>query len=46
MTAFQKNFARVTFLTDNRADLPKLKTRALILLSTPEETIAALRTFL
>lgn len=26
-----KHFARVTFLSDNRADLPKLKTRSLIL---------------
>jgi len=26
-----KHFARVTFLSDNRADLPKLKTKALIL---------------
>jgi sigma-B regulation protein RsbQ len=26
-----KHFARVTFLSDNRADLPKVKTRALIL---------------
>lgn len=26
-----KNFARVTFMSDNRADLPRLKTRALIL---------------
>jgi sigma-B regulation protein RsbQ len=39
MTVLQKNmnsdigkhFARVTFLSDNRADLPKLKTRALLL---------------
>ena len=77
-----KHFARVTFLSDNRADLPKLKTPALILqcsedliapeavgqyvhravagsqlrvleatghcphLSAPEETVAAMRTFL
>jgi sigma-B regulation protein RsbQ len=76
------HFARVTFLSDNRADLPKLKTEALILqcsndviapeavgqyvhrvldnsrlvvmqatghcpnLSAPDETIAAMRTFL
>jgi sigma-B regulation protein RsbQ len=76
------DFARVTFLSDNRADLPKLKTRSLILqcssdviapeavgeylyrtladsrlvvmqatghcpnLSAPEETIAAIRSFL
>ncbi|QRN94752.1 alpha/beta hydrolase [Archangium violaceum] len=77
-----KHFARVTFLSDNRADLPKLKTQSLILqcsedviapevvgrylhqnlansrlrvleatghcphLSAPEETVAAIRTFL
>lgn len=77
-----KHFAQVTFLSDNRADLPKLKTRTLLLqcsndviapemvgqylhrnltnsvlrvlkatghcphLSAPEETIAAMRTFL
>ena len=26
-----KHFARVTFLSDNRADLPKVRTRALVL---------------
>jgi sigma-B regulation protein RsbQ len=31
-----KHFARVTFLSDNRADLPKLQTRALILQSTDD----------
>ena len=77
-----KHFAHVTFLSDNRADLPKLKTKSLILqcsndviapeavgaymhrsladshlimmqatghcpnLSAPEETIAAMKTFL
>jgi sigma-B regulation protein RsbQ len=77
-----KHFARVTFLSDNRSDLPKLQTRALILqcsqdviapeavgrymhqnlpasefilmratghcpnLSAPEETIAAMESFL
>ncbi len=77
-----QHFARVTFLSDNRADLPKLKTKSLILqcsndviapeavgaymhrslpdshlimmqatghcpnLSAPEETIAAMKTFL
>ncbi|HEX8822700.1 MAG TPA: alpha/beta hydrolase [Archangium sp.] len=77
-----KHFARVTFLSDNRADLPRLKTRSLLLqcsedviaplpvgqylhgqmadshlvvleatghcphLSAPEETIAAMKTFL
>lgn len=77
-----KHFARVTFLSDNRADLPKLKTRSLILqcsndviapeavgqymhqtladshlivmqatghcpnLSAPDETIAAMKSFL
>jgi len=76
-----KHFARVTFFSDNRADLPKVRTRSLILqcsqdviapeavghyvhrhlagselrvmkatghcpnLSAPEETIAAMRTF-
>jgi sigma-B regulation protein RsbQ len=31
-----KHFARVTFLSDNRADVPKLKTRALILQCTDD----------
>jgi len=80
--AIARHFARVTFLSDNRADLPKLKTPALILqcsedliapeavgqyvhralagsqlrvleatghcphLSAPEETVAAMSTFL
>jgi len=80
--AIAKQFAAVTFLSDNRADLPKLKTRSLVLqcqqdviapvavgeytdghlpdsrlvilnatghcphLSAPDETVAAMRTFL